>query len=309
MAATTPITLAFCISDSYAQHAAVVMASARASNPHEHLAFHIFSGNLSEDSQARLSAMAEAGRLDVVFHRIDRTLFEAFPTHLEYITQEAYFRYAIPTLMSGRVIYSDVDVLVCGPLRPLWETRLTDTHPVAAVREICDEAGSDNWSRYKAALGLPPGIPYFYSGLLVMDCDRLRQEKIPEALFADTALCAKTLDPETFSASDQVVINRVLAGRITALSPAYCVTGAHLRRWRRQTVIRHYAGYYEKPWCNIAWNWQWLPYWRHLRNTPYRNRALGFLLRHLLGVVWSTHIRKGWRRSFLFGIRIRKRRS
>lgn len=304
-----PIIFAFCISDSYAQHAAVVIASALASNPDEQFCFHILSGNLSTETRTKLASMRQDGRVDIVFHDIDRRRFDAFPTPLEYISQETYYRFIIPTLIPGRVIYSDVDVVIHGPLRELWETPLTDEKPVAAVREISDTSGQEGWSNYKKAIGLAPDTPYFYAGLLVMDCDRLNKEHIPEAFFSDTEHCVKTLDMNTFSATDQVVINRVLRNRMAELSSDYCVTETHLRLRKCNTIIRHYAGYYEKPWCNIAWNWSWGPYWLALLKTPYRSRALGFLLRHLLGIVWSTHTKKGWRRSFLFGIRIRKRKS
>ena len=51
------IHVAFCISDSFAQHTAVVIASALASNPGEHLVFHILSGDLSEVNKALLLKM------------------------------------------------------------------------------------------------------------------------------------------------------------------------------------------------------------------------------------------------------------
>ncbi len=311
MAQTSPIVMAFCISDSYAQHAAVVMASALASNPDEAFAFHIFSGDLSAESQALLKTMEASGRLTIAFHVVDRTLFDAYPIVVEYFSQEIFYRYVIPRYVDApRAIYSDVDVLICGSLRELWETPLTASHPIAAVREVCDGPRStDGWLRYKRGIGLDEDTSFFYSGLLVMDCDQLRKEQAEAALFEDTTWCATHLDAAHFSASDQVVINRVFRNRILDLSVAYCVTDAYKKYWKGETIIRHYAGYYEKPWCNIAWNWYWGPYWLTLLRTPYRKKAWGFLWRHLWALVFSSHVKNGYRRYFLFGLRIYKKRA
>lgn len=302
------IVLAFCISDSFAQHTAVAVASVLESNPTECFDFHVLSGDLSEGNRANLQAMTGA-RARFFFHAVDRTRFDAYPVIVEYFSQEIFYRYLLPELIPGRVIYSDVDVCVRGNLRPLWETPLTEKRPLAAVREFCDRGHSPTWRDYRRRIGFPEDAPYFYSGLLLLDCDRLRREDATHRLFEDTAQCAKRLDAGDFAASDQVVINRVFAGRIIELSDAYCVTGAIGKNRKEPCIIRHYAGYYEKPWCNVAWNWTWGTYWRLLRKTPYKAQAWGFLWRHLRSVIWSTHTKNGCRRTFFLGMRVHKRKS
>lgn len=284
------------------------MASVLESNPEEGFDFHILSGDLSEVNRAKLRAMA-GERARFFFHAVDRARFAACPVVLEHFSQEIFYRYLIPELIPGRVIYSDVDVCVRGSLRALWETPLTAERPLAAVREFGDRAPSPAWRDYRRRIGMPEGAPYFYSGLLLMDCDRLRPEGATRRLFEDTAQCAGRLDAGDFSASDQVVINRVFAGRILELPDAYCVTDALAKTHKGPCVIRHYAGYYEKPWCNVAWNRTWGAYWRLLRKTPYGAEAWGFLWGHLRAVVWSVHTRNGYRRAFLFGVRVRKSKS
>ncbi len=307
-----PIVFAFCISDSYAQHAAVVIASAVETNPEEAFVFHILASTLTDETRAKLSSMEACGRVKVVFHMVDREVFNRFPVPLAYISQEAYYRYLIPELIDApRVIYSDVDVLMWGPLRPLWETPLSDEQPIAAVRESSEywPLNPEVWKNYRKAIGMPEGAPYFYSGLLVMDCVRLRAEGAAAKLLEDTAWCAEHLAPEEFTAADQVVINRVFAHHIYELSQAYCVTGHVKAHWKGERLIRHYAGYYEKPWCNVAWNWSWLPYWRTLLKTPYRANAAKFFFNHLWGLVWSVHTKGGKTRGFLFGLRVYKRKA
>ncbi len=304
------IVLAVCISDSYAQHAAVVIASVLKSNPTDSFDFHILSGDLSSTNISLLKSMA-CDRLRIFPHAVDRARFNAYPIVVEYFSQEIFYRYLIPELINAsRVIYTDVDVLVQKPIRQLWETPLTAQHPLAAVREINDASSrTAGWIQYKQAIGLDAEVPFFYSGLLLIDCDQLRKENAVEELFADTTWCAEHLSADDFSASDQVVINRVFAHRILDLPLAYCVTGAMLKEgYKGEIIIRHYAGYYEKPWVNIAWNWHWGAYWKTLVKTPYRNHAWGMLFRHLWSVIYSSHVKKGYHRAFLFGIRIYKKK-
>lgn len=307
-----PIHIAFCISDSFARHAAVVIASAVESAPGGSLVFHILSGDLSDTNQQLLSAMSSA-TCSVVFHHVDRTLFDHYPTSLEYFSQEIYYRFLIPELIKEkRVIYSDVDVLIYQSLRQLHEMDLQG-NALAAVREYNEYWGAETsnacgWRNYKQKIGMNPKNVYFYSGLLVMDCDALRSDNFTQRCFEDTEVCIKTLDADTFGASDQVVINRLYDGKITELSPAWCVTDVMKRVYKGETAIRHFAGQYEKPWCNVAWNTSWFAYLKYLLKTPYRREAIGFILGHLWGIIYSSHVKKGVRRSFLFGLRLSKRK-
>lgn len=304
---TDPIVIAFCISDSYSQHTSVVMTSALHSNPDECFEFHILASNLSGENRTKLAASASE-RCRVVFHEIDRKAFDAYPIHDTLFSLEIYYRFIIHQVVQRpRVIYSDVDVVVMGPLRPLWETDLQG-HPLGAVKEINELIREPRWADYKAEIGFDAAYPYFYSGLLLMDCEALRRMKADELLFADTAWCATNFSPDLFAASDQVVINRVFAGKILPLSPAYCVTGPYMKKEYHdgETVIRHYAGAYEKPWCYKAWTLGWLPYYRALKASPYREKARPFFWKHIFANIWTKIDKKGIRKTMLFGIRIRK---
>lgn len=299
------IAIAFCISDSYSQHTSVVMTSALQSNPDESFEFHILASGLSTENKSKLAA-SQSERCKVVFHEIDRKMFDAYPIHDTLFSLEIYYRFIIHKVVPrSRVIYSDVDVVVQGPLRPLWETDLQG-NLMGAVKEINELIQEPRWASYKNKIGFDSAYPYFYSGLLLLDCDRLREIKAEELLFNDTAWCAKNFSPDLFAASDQVVINRVFMGKILPLSPAYCVTGPYLKYHDGETVIRHYAGAYEKPWCYKAWTLGWIPYYRALKASPYSEKARPFLWKHIWANIWTKIDKKGIRKTMLFGIRIKK---
>ena len=95
-----PIVIAFCVSDSFIRHTAVVIASVLASNPGERFVFHVLCGDLSQDSRTRLGAMA-GPRADVVFHDVTSGEAEGCPVLMEHLSREAYFRYLIPELIEA----------------------------------------------------------------------------------------------------------------------------------------------------------------------------------------------------------------
>ena len=141
-----------------------------------------------------------------------------------------------------------------------------------------------------------------------MACDTLRSENFTQRCFEDAEVCIKTLDEDTFGAFDQVVINRLYEGKIMELTPAWCVTDVMKRVYKGETAIRHFAGQYEKPWCNVAWNTSWFADLKCLLKTPYRREAVGFVLGHLWGIIYSSHVKKGARRYFLLGLRVWKKK-
>ena len=304
-----PIIIAFCVSDSFVRHTAVVIASILASNPGEHFVFHVLCGDLSADNREKLATM-ETESVSIVCHDVELKEERDLSIPLEHVSCEAFFRFRIPEVIDApRVIYSDVDVLVRGPLRPLWETDLRGM-PLGAIKDPEEYRATplETWAVFRRTLGMVDGNAYFYSGLLLMDCDKLRAEHATARLFADAAACMNTLPANFFSASDQVVINRVFQGRILPLPPRYCMTAPMIKRFPKEPIVfRHYMGYYEKPWRNIAWNHTWFPYLRFLLRTPWHNEAWRFVLGHLWSIVWSVHTKNGNTRAFLFGLRVFRR--
>jgi lipopolysaccharide biosynthesis glycosyltransferase len=302
-----PIVFAFCISDSYSQHAAVVVTSILKSNPNETFEFHILASGLSQENKHHLKALTSP-KSAIIFHEIDRSAFKDYPIHDTLFSLEIYYRFIIHKVVDRpRVIYSDVDVIVQGSLRPLWETDLKGL-PMGAVKEVNELRGHPRWPSYKARIGMDSSATFFYSGLLLLDCERLREMRADERFMQDAAWCSQHFSPDLFAASDQVVINRVLQHQIFELSPAYCVTDCYLKKqyYGGEIIIRHYAGAYEKPWCYKAWTLSWYPYYRALKASPYKANARAFFWRHIWANIWTKIDKKGIRKTTLFGIRIKK---
>lgn len=95
-------------------------------------------------------------------------------------TTAIYGRLSIPEAIpeERRVLYMDVDTLVLSDLRPLLGLDLHG-HPIGASRDSINPLiglgpGLPGW----AALGLPRGRPYFSSGVMLLDLDRVRDSRL-----------------------------------------------------------------------------------------------------------------------------------
>ena len=291
-----PISMSFAISDDYSQCLAVALTSILENNPRSFFVFHILHRNVSAASQGRIREVASRyPHCRFAFHQVDPSRFERFPIppELEHVTQEMYYRYLLPEILPNeeRTIYSDVDILCVGDLRPLWETNLKG-HAIAAVLD--DKIG---WKR--ELLGLPKG-DYFCSGLIVMDLAVLREGDYTRKLFDATAKYAAKL-----SWPDQDVINIVFDGNIQVLPEIWnCAAGYDpsrhdVRQW-------HFQNFTQKPWCNIWKNTTWKAYLKYLLKSPYRDDAVRFVWGHVKGFFYFRYSKKGVMRVLVCGIPVWK---
>lgn len=301
----SPISFTFCISDNYAQHLAVVLASILVNNPDEDFVFHVVHHSVTPETEARLRGLeAMYPRHRLVFHRVDANAFARFPlpAELPHVTRETYYRYILPNLLpdESRTIYSDVDVLCMkGNIRELWETDLGG-RPMAAIRKLA--GNSPGYCAHMTRMGMKPGADYWFAGLLVMDLDKLRAEDFAGACMAKTAEKAAEL-----AFPDMDVINVVMEDRMAEIDPLWNMT-ERFSFLRRDVKMWHFLNHTQKPWCNIWKNVTWLPYVRYLVKTPYRDELARFLWAHVKGFFWYSYEKNRVRRWLFCGIRVWRRR-
>ena len=301
-----PISISFAVSDSYAQHLAVVITSILCHNPGSDFVFHVLHRDFSEENMAKVKELENWGKagenslgtVSIRFHKIDSSLFGKFPIppELEHVTQEMYYRYVLPEVLAdeSRTIYSDVDVLCVGDLRPLWEIDLRG-NVIAAVSE--GEKGE--WK--KQLMHIEGDAPYFYSGLLVMDLKAMRDGDYAKTLMAKTAEMGCRL-----AWPDQDVINIVFRDKILQLGSEWDGINVRYSPFKSGIVIWHFPGYTMKPWCNIWKNTTWPIYLKYLRKSPYRANAVRFVWGHVKGFFFFKYTKKRVSRYLICGIRIWK---
>ncbi|GAA2939747.1 glycosyltransferase family 8 protein [Streptomyces enissocaesilis] len=162
-----------------------------------------------------------------------------------------------------RLVILDVDVVVLGDVRELFEADLAD-RPLAAVQDAFNPlltspfafpAGDRSPDEYR-------GLPYFNSGVMVVDAAQWRELRIEERAveFAQ--------DRSRVKIWEQDALNGVLAGNWTQLDPRWncfpiselarhvrvrnmlAVRGSGisaLRRWEQEAKLIHFVGR-DKPW-------------------------------------------------------------
>ena len=293
----SPISISFSVSDNYSQHLAVVLTSVLVNNPSSRFVFHVLHRNITEASQARIRELEQSyPNCEIKFHLIDASQFEKFPIppELEHVTQETYYRFILPNVLADedRTIYSDVDVLCVGDLRPLWETDLKGNVLAAVLDGDIDVK--------RNLLGLPKG-DYFCAGLLVMDLVAMRRGNYVAKLFETTnRYSAKLAWP------DQDVINILFDGKILRL-PEIWNCASKYNPFRRDVRQWHFQGFTLKPWCNIWKNRTWPIYLKYLLRSPYRENALKFVWGHIKGMFYFKYTKNQSTRIIVCGIRVSKR--
>ena len=295
------VSFSFCISDNYAQHLAVVIASLLCHNPSVRFVFHVLHRDIRPETEEKLRELEKMyPNHEIVFHRVDSSSFDRFPVPktLSHITQEAYYRYILPQVLpdEGRTIYSDVDVLcVGGDIRELWNMDLAGS-PMAAIRK---NSGNDaHYVAHMERMGVPAGSKYFFDGMLVMDLDVLRKERFAEKCMQLTA--EKEAD---LIFPDMDVINAVMLGRMAEIDPAWNMTD-RFSFFRRGVKIWHFVCQTQKPWCNLWKNVTWIPYLRYLVKTPYASNAFRLVWEHVKGFFYFRYTKNLVTRHLVCGIRV-----
>lgn len=247
------IVLVSAADEAYAAGLAVTIRSALDHLGHDRrLRLFVLDGGLSSATRERLESSWTDPRLTLHWTPIPVERVRDAPID-GHASPSVYSRLLMPELLPGdasKAIYLDSDVLVRRDLGLLWETPL-DGHDTMAVRDasapmIDSRAAlraypccrSYIWERPVAnyrELGLAASSPYFNSGLLLVDVDRWRRERIGERAMD----CLRENRPHV-RFWDQYALNVVLAGRWGLLDPRWNQI-AHLwlyPSWRQSPFAR-----------------------------------------------------------------------
>lgn len=134
--------------------------------------------------------------------------YQTFP----HISVSTYYRLLIPEVIGeSRVLYLDCDMIIDGSLRTLYETDLKGK-VVGAVQDLFTGVVPHHYAF------APQFEYYFNAGLLLIDCDRWRQEQITQKSLALAEQYHNYL-----MYADQDVLNLVLHQKCAILPKEYNV--------------------------------------------------------------------------------------
>ncbi|MCZ6888583.1 MAG: glycosyltransferase family 8 protein [Gammaproteobacteria bacterium] len=177
-----------CAADNdFAAPLAVTMRSSMVNLRHgTHLELIVIDGGIRKGNKEKIARSLENYPCGITFSTVDPTRLEGVRLTTDFPTV-THFRLLIPELVPAscsKVIYLDSDLVVRGDLGALWNLNLGDNHLLAA-----QDTGV---LLLRDAPGLPehrtPGTGnapmYFNSGVLVIDVEKWRADRIGEQVIA-----------------------------------------------------------------------------------------------------------------------------
>lgn len=224
-----------------------------------------------------------------------------------HITHTAYFRLLAGRLLPDsieRVIYLDSDTLLLDDITELWQAELGNHYCLAAVDVACPFMDARQAPvEYRRAmpylatispvrnyreLGIEGSAPYFNSGVMVLNLQRWRQEKIEQRLLSVLREHRKFV-----WCWDQYALNVVFAGQWGKI-PARWNQGSHLYEYPDENTIpirrSEYREMRERP-SLIHYTTEFKP-WKY---DPYRK----YHFSHPLHDLWYQWLDRtawaGWR--------------
>ncbi|MGB6178145.1 glycosyltransferase family 8 protein [Carnobacterium sp.] len=217
------------------------------------LNFYVIDDHIALNSKEKLNRMVNEYNATISYLQIDTLEFDEM-VESDRITTTAYFRIAIPIFLESttiqRAIYLDCDIIALQQIEDIWSIDLGDKL-LAAV----EDAGFHQ--RLEAMEIDTKSDTYFNSGVMIIDLDKWRNEKISEQVLA---FASENQDELMFH--DQDALNAILHDRWLILHPkwnaqAYILSNEkdspteigqiEYTEARNEPALVHYSGHV-KPW-------------------------------------------------------------
>lgn len=213
------ITIVSATDDGFVPHLATLFLSILKTKKDEtKINFYVIDDNISLTSKDALNRMINEYNASISYLQIDTLKFEDM-VESDRIPKTAYFRIAIPNYLKHtvikRAIYLDCDIIAKEDIENIWNIDLGD-NLLAAV----EDAGFH--ARLDAMEIDAESNTYFNSGMMIIDVEKWRAEKISEQV-----LKFATENSDELRFHDQDALNAILHDRWLVLHP----------RWNAQAYI------------------------------------------------------------------------
>lgn len=237
-----------CASDNnYAPMLSIVMSSL-ARNTDAVVRLNILDCGVTADNRLRLSEFSEYfHNLNLRWISVDLDdKMSTFPERF-HITRAAYARLLIPEVLPDfkRVVYLDTDVMVCGDVRELFDEDLEEFAIGAVWEDYMEENGNN--AEHLRRLKMNNGHKYFNSGVLLLDLDKWRRDRVFNKIMDMAPYMINDL-----KFMDQDLLNKYFECNYKLLPEKYNVTAPRARKHYRngrlcECIVRHFEGG-KKPW-------------------------------------------------------------
>lgn len=277
--------IVICINKQYLMPAGVMLCSLFENNKEEQITIHAMLGEDGDQCMKPLQEMTERYHQNIRFYDMKDVRTDDFPVGLyfqePFITKEAYFRLFVMDVLPQsleKVLYLDVDMVICGSIRELWDTDISDVAVGAVPDCFHQDIHETNRIGYEVGLGI------FNSGVLLINLNYWRKHDVMKE-FVAYAREAK----DHLKYHDQDVLNYVFRHCKKELPIRFNLQTIHMYydRFRylhfrlieevkeafRHPVIIHYTGP-EKPWYINAYHPLTCYFLKYRQMTPWKEAPL-----------------------------------
>lgn len=207
------------VDDNYKDHWRPVYNSIKA-NTKEKISFNI----ICESNVQISTPLPDVHVIHVIPEITTRKKFNFKPT------RAIYLRWMIPELTdSDKAIYLDIDLVVTGDIKELWDVELGDNYVAAVESYIFNNVDEGSFIQGKC-----PGsaVRSYLSGQMVINCKKWREDSIKKAL------TSFVIEHDVL---DEAPISIICKGKIKELSRYWCVPANYVTRdWAHPRMKFYY---------------------------------------------------------------------
>lgn len=240
-------------------------------NSNTQIIIHCIATGLTIKQLSTINQYLESNEILINYYEINNKLTSKFYIHnTKSFTMAAYYRLFFPQLIDkdiDRLLYIDIDTLVLKDLTNLYSTNLEDM-VLGAVY--------DNYVKTQPLIGIIEENQYFNSGVLLIDCQKWRDQNI-------TQKCVEYLleYPKNILFVDQCVLNAVIQNNYKKLNKnnnmmySYLPTKStknEMAEVLSNITILHFT--LQKPWKMMCKNPFRNLYRLYLKNSPMKNENI-----------------------------------
>lgn len=173
------------IDKKYILQAFVVMRSVLMNSKQQYHFFILTADNIEDEIKDYTKTLKEEyDNFEISVRKVNIGYFSEAQIHNAHLSKAAYFRILISDLVPeyDKCIYLDCDLIVYGDLKELYDIELEDNY-LAGVRDCHIMEDTPREVQHQKILGIPSRDRYVNSGVLVMNLEKIRKDKLVSCFF------------------------------------------------------------------------------------------------------------------------------
>ena len=197
----------FSTDDDGVSYMLVAIHSIMTNNPGLNCCFYIINSGLGEKSKNAIRKLTDAHNANMSFVAIDNSLplLKNISIRNRAVPRQGYYRYLAPTLIKeNRALYLDIDMMCTGNIEMLYAEDLRGNY-IGWVRDTMVFRRADSVAT-KIGFNEIDNL-YFNSGLILMDLEILRKDRMTEIFFKNIKNRSRLIPKKYDLFNDQTIAN------------------------------------------------------------------------------------------------------